>query len=347
VDPADALDSIAFHLERTRAETYRIRAYRRAATALRAAGPDTVRDLADRNRLQELPNVGKTTAGLAEETLRSSGPPQLLQDLRAAAEPVATGGEALVAALRGDCHLHSDWSDGHTAPIVMARAARDEVLGGRGHEWAVLTDHSPRLTVANGLSPERLREQLGLVERINSELAPFRLLTGIEVDINEDGSLDQEPDLLARLDLVVGSVHSLLRSDSKTMTRRMVTAISNPHMDVLGHCTGRLVEGGRGVRPPSTFDAEVVFEACRRFDVAVEINARPERRDPPRDLLRLAVEMGCLFALDTDAHWPGQLDWQPYGAARATECGVDPARVITTWSLSDLQTWTGQKAPRG
>ena len=169
----------------------------------------------------------------------------------------------------------------------MAEAAR-----AIGHDYVVLTDHSPRLTVANGLSAERLERQLDVVAELNAELAPFRILTGIEVDILEDGTLDQKPSLLARLDLVVASVHSKLRMPSKDMTPRMVAAIANPHTDVLGHCTGRLVTGGRGTRPESEFEADVVFAACAQFGVAVEINSRPERLDPPKRLLRLAVEAG-------------------------------------------------------
>jgi putative hydrolase len=203
----------------------------------------------------------------------------------------------------------------------------------------VLTDHSPRLTVANGLSPDRLRKQLDVVAGLNEKLAPFRILTGIEVDILEDGSLDQSDELLGRLDVVVASVHSKLRMDREDMTRRMVTAIANPHTDILGHCTGRLVTGGRGQRPESQFDAELVFEACRQFDVAVEINSRPERLDPPRRLLRQAVEAGCRFSIDTDAHAPGQLDWLPYGCERAEECGVTPDRVVNTRPADELLAW--------
>ena len=236
------------------------------------------------------------------------------------------------AALRGDCHTHSDWSDGGSPPGEMAEAAR-----ALGHEWIALTDHSPRLTVANGLSPERLEAQLGLVSRLNSELAPLRILTGIEVDILDDGSLDQREDLLARLDVVVASVHSKLRMPAAPMTERMVTAVSNPHVNVLGHCTGRLLSGrgGRG-RPESEFDPAAVFGACLEHGVAVEINCRPERRDPPGRLVRLAAEMGCLFSIDTDAHAPGQLDWLENGCERAERHGVTPDRVINTRTADEV-----------
>ncbi|NEA46478.1 PHP domain-containing protein, partial [Streptomyces sp. SID10815] len=255
-----------------------------------------------------------------------------------AGRPLARGGEALRALLRGDCHLHSDWSDGGSPIAAMGRAA-----AALGHEWAVLTDHSPRLTVARGLSPQRLREQLDVVAELNETWAPFRLLTGIECDILDDGSLDQEPELLERLDVVVVSVHSKLRMDARSMTRRMVAAVRDPHSDVLGHCTGRLVTG-RG-RPESEFDADAVLAACAETGTALEINSRPERLDPPRPLLRRAVEAGVLFAVDTDAHAPGQLDWQAYGCARAEECGVPAGRVVTTWSADELLTWTRERRP--
>jgi putative hydrolase len=181
-------------------------------------------------------------------------------------------------------------------------------------------------------------QQLDVVAALNQDMAPFRILTGIEVDILEDGTLDQTDDILSRLDVVVASVHSKLRMEKEQMTRRMIAAIANPHTDVLGHCTGRYVTG-RG-RPQSQFDAELVFHACERFEVAVEINSRPERLDPPNDLLTLAVEMGCRFAIDTDAHAPGQLEWQPYGAEKAAETGVTIDRVVNSWSGDALLDWT-------
>ena len=211
-----------------------------------------------------------------------------------------------------------------------------------GHEYCALTDHSPRLKVANGLSAERLRRQLDVVAELNERLAPFRILTGIEVDILDDGTLDQEAELLARLDVVVASVHSNLRADSATMTKRMVYAVANPNVDILGHCTGRLVAGNRGIRPESSFDAELVFEACRRYGTAVEINSRPERLDPPSRLLRLAVERGCYFSIDTDAHAPGQLDWQGYGCERAAANEVPADRIINSLPPDELLAFTAR-----
>jgi putative hydrolase len=252
---------------------------------------------------------------------------------------------ALLTALRGDCHTHSDWSDGGSPIEEMAFAAIE-----LGHEYMVLTDHSPRLTVARGLTADRLREQLDVVAAVNAKLVelpltkPFRLLTGIEVDILADGTLDQEDELLARLDVVVGSVHSGLRDESAVMTKRMVTALANPHLDILGHCTGRLITGGRGTRKESEFDPDAVFGAALEYDKAIEINSRPERLDPPKRLLRRALELGCRFSIDTDAHAPGQLDWLPNGCSRAVACGVPPERIVNTMPADDLVAWAASHA---
>ena len=235
--------------------------------------------------------------------------------------------------LRGDLHLHTKWSDGGAEIEMMVRTAIE-----LGHEYLAITDHSPHLSIARGLEPERLREQLDLIDRLNDEFAPFRILTGIETDILDDGSLDQDEDLLARLDVVVASVHSALRMESRAMTTRMVTAIANPHMDVLGHCTGRLIKG-RG-RPESEFDAELVFAACRELDKAVEVNCRPERLDPPRRMLALVDDMGVKIAIDTDAHARGQLAWHGYGCARVAETAITPDRIVNTWPVDDLLAWT-------
>ncbi|MEU8584458.1 PHP domain-containing protein [Streptomyces abikoensis] len=337
MEPVEALERVAFLLERSQAPTYRVKAFRTAAAVIRDLPDEELRRRAADGSLTALGGIGPSTAGVVTEALAGRAPGYLAKLEEAAGAPLVQGGLALREALRGDCHLHSDWSDGGSGIEEMARAAR-----AIGHEWAVLTDHSPRLTIARGLSPERLRRQLDVVAEVNAELGDgFRLLTGIECDILADGALDQEEELLERLDVVVASVHSKLRMDAPAMTRRLVAAVASPLVDVLGHCTGRL-NGGR-TRPESEFDADMVFAACARFGTAVEINSRPERLDPPRRLLRRALDAGVLFAIDSDAHAPGQLDWQIYGCARAEECGVPADRVVTTWPADRLLDWAGSK----
>jgi putative hydrolase len=335
--PLEALERIATLLERKRAGRYKEEAFRRAAEAIRDRPESELRELAAAGRLKDLKGVGDSTARVIEQALAGEVP-EYLARLEAEAAPDAGAGGEVRAALKGDLHLHSDWSDGGAAIDAMARKAIE-----LGHEYLALTDHSPKLTVAHGLEPERLRRQLDVVAELNEELAPFRILTGIEVDILEDGALDQEPELLAELDVVVASVHSKLRMQRAEMTQRMITALASPHVDILGHCTGRMVLG-RG-RPESEFDHELVFAAAAHLDKAVEINCRPERLDPPMRLLKLVVDMGCKVSIDSDAHAVGQLEWQPYGCARAADAGVPMERIVNTWAADDLLAWTASHAP--
>jgi putative hydrolase len=336
VRPADALDRIVYLLDRALAEGQKVRAFARARDVVEEVGDAEVERLHAAGKLTELAGIGSTTARVVAQAL-DGGVPDYLTHLEQETTIPLGEGAALRTALRGDCHTHSTWSDGGASIEKMARTAI-----ALGHDYMVLTDHSPRLTIAHGLNAERLRAQLDEVAALNEKLAPFRILTGIEVDILEDGALDQSEELLARLDVVVASVHSKLRMPRGEMTRRMVTAVASPHVDILGHCTGRKVVG-RG-RPPSVFDAEYVFAACAQFDTALEINCRPERQDPPDDLLDLAIEWGLRFAVDTDAHAPGQMEWQAYGCDKAARHGIEPERIVNTMAADDLVSWAASHA---
>ncbi len=335
VSPASALRRVAYLLERSRAGSYRVEAFRTAVTTISALAPDELERRVEEGTLTELPKIGASTAGVITAAVRGELPAYLADLEGRVGGPLTTGGEALYAALRGDCHLHSDWSDGGSPidEMVLTAAELD-------HDWMVLTDHSPRLKIANGLSPERLTRQLTVLDGMNAQVGGLiRVLKGIEVDILDDGSLDQTPDLLGRLDLVTASVHSKLAMPAGPMTLRMVAAVSNPRVNVFGHATGRLVEGSRGVRPPSEFDARAVFSACADHGTAVEINSRPERCDPPDELIDLALELGCLFAIDSDAHAPGQLDMKAYGCERAERLGIPAERIVTTWPVEEVLAW--------
>jgi putative hydrolase len=334
MSPQDALRRVCFLLERGRESSYRVDAFRKASEAITLISEEELHERVEAGTLKQIKGVGDSSAAIIMQAVRGVVPDYLasVEDKHGAA--LTTDGAELYAALRGDLHAHSNWSDGGSPIEEMVLAAVQ-----LGQQWMALTDHSPRLTIANGLSRERLADQLKRVEAINESLGDsFTLLKGIEVDIHLDGTLDQDDDMLEQLDVVTASIHSKLRQPSFEMTPRMVAAVRNPHTNVLAHCTGQLVTGGRGKRPPSQFDAEKVFRACLENDVAVEINSRPERLDPPRRLLSLALEMGCMFSIDTDAHAPGQLEWQVYGCARAEECQVPADRIINTQPADALLT---------
>jgi putative hydrolase len=327
--PVDALERVVHCLDRAHDTGFKTKAFVRALEVVRAIPPDELAARAAAGTLTDLDGIGDSTARLITETLR--GDTSYVDKIEAETRVKLTDdGARYLAALRGDCHMHSRWSDGGATIEAMARTAQ-----GLGHDYMVLTDHSPRLTVAHGLSRERLEQQLADVAVLNEKMAPFRILTGIEVDILEDGTLDHDDEVLSQLDVVVASVHSKLRMERQPMTERMVRAVASPHVDILGHCTGRMI----GKRDPSTFDADYVFAACSQFHTAVEINCRPERLDPPRPLLDLAIEYGCFFAIDSDAHATGQLEWQPHGCNRAAECDVPLDRVINTWAVDELLRW--------
>ncbi|MCU1394919.1 MAG: DNA-dependent polymerase beta chain [Ilumatobacteraceae bacterium] len=329
--PVEALERVVHCLDRAHETGFKTKAFSRALDVVKSTPEDEIVERAQHNTLKELDGIGDSSAKVILEALR--GDTAYLDKLDQQTQvKITPAGQRYRAALRGDCHLHSRWSDG--GATIEAMAATAQALG---HDYMVLTDHSARLTIAHGLDRERLIRQLGEVAAINDEMDDFRILTGMEVDILEDGALDLDDDLLAHLDVVVASVHSKLRMESAGMTARMLRAVESPHVDILGHCTGRMI----GKRPESTFDAEKVFAACAANGTAVELNCRPERLDPPEPLLAAAIAAGCYFSIDSDAHATGQLEWQPLGCDRAAAGGVDIDRVINTWSADDLLAWTG------
>ncbi len=315
-------------LDRDLAPIQKVRAFTKGRAILDKLEPGEVERRTRQGTLTNLEGIGQSIDAVVQGAY-GIGSTDYLDKLEASTTIPVGDGDELRAALRGDCHSHSTWSDGGGELRAMAEAART-----LGHDYLVATDHSARLTVAKGLSPERLREQMAEIEALNEELAPFRILTGMEVDILEDGSLDLPDDLLAVLDVVVASVHHKIHQPEKQMTLRLVKAVANPHVDILGHCTNRKVLNKP--RKPSTFDADYVFAACARFNTAVEINCRPERQDPPDELLELAIQWDCKLSIDSDAHAPGQLEWVNYGCERAAALEIDADRIINTRSADDL-----------
>ena len=333
--PVEALERAIYLLDRDLAPSNKVRAFKNAIDAVTDLGTDETEARARAGTITAISGIGKSTGTVITEAIHGIDDGYLATlDAQTQLQPGI--GADLRAQLRGDCHMHSTWSDGGAPLETMARTARK-----LGHEYVVATDHSARLTVAHGLSEERLLKQLDELDQLNNSLAPFRILSGMEVDIFEDGSLDLADHMLEQLDVVVASVHSKMRMPAPAMTTRMVTAVANPHVDILGHMTNRKLSGTG--REPSEFDAELVFAACKQFDTAVEINCRPERQDPPEELLELAVVWDCYIAIDTDAHAPGHLEWQSYGCDKAVRCGVDPKNIINTWTADELLSWTVEK----
>ena len=335
MDPVAALDRAIYYLDRENAPRSKVQAFQKARAAVVELGPEEVARRATEGSITDITGIGKSTGSVITDAISDVDDGYLAELDERTQIPVGAGAE-IRDLLRGECHMHSKWSDGGAPLSTMAQTAR-----ALGHDYTVATDHSARLTVAHGLSEQRLREQLIEIAALNEDLAPFRVLSGMEVDIFEDGSLDLADEMLTQLDVVVASVHSKMRLPADAMTRRLVTAVANPHVDILGHMTNRKVSGTG--RAPSEFDAELVFAACKKFDTAIEINCRPDRQDPPEELLELAVDWDVYIAIDTDAHAPGQLEWQAFGCDKAVRCGVDPDRIINTWTVEELLDWTQTK----
>jgi len=332
VTPVEALERVVHCLDRALESSFRVKAFIGALDAVRAMPDDELAKRIKGHTLTNVKGIGESSARVIEEAAAGGIPSYLVKLEAETAIPLSDAARPYRAALRGDCHLHSRWSDGGATIEAMARTAQE-----LGHEYMVLTDHSARLTVAHGLDRDRLLRQRDEVAEVNERIGNgFRILHGMEVDILLEGDLDLDDDLLGELDVVVASVHSKLKMPHPEMTKRMVRAVRSPHVDILGHCTGRLIDK----RAPSSFDAAQVFAECAAHGTAVEINSRPERLDPPPELVRMALDAGCWFSIDSDAHATGQLEWQPYGCERAAECEVPIERIVNTKDAAALLAWT-------
>jgi DNA polymerase (family 10) len=257
-----------------------------------------------------------------------------------------------MADLRGDLHSHSDWSDGHQPLEVMIEAVRR-----RGYAYQVLTDHSQSLAIARGLNPERVAEQAEVIAALNARFAAeeaagtappetppegFRLLHGCELEVRADGRLDFEDDLLARFDLVVASVHVGRRQPKAQLTQRTLTAIRSPHVDVIAHPSGRKI----GQRPDLDLDWDLVYAEAARTGTALEMNGSPPRLDLAVERARRAVGLGCLVAIDSDAHDLNELDYVRWGIGQARRAWVGPGQVVNTRTRAELLAWAKAKPGR-
>ncbi len=330
-EAAAHLSEIAYLL-RHQGDTHRARAFTRVGGLVPRERPDLVA-LRQTDRLATLEGVGSGIARtLAElvDTGRSTYLERLREELD---QPIAypAPGEPsplVLGGYRGDLHSHTDGSDGGASVLAMARAAH-----ARGSEYLATTHHSPRITVCNGLGPERLAAQRHLIDEANRELEGITILQGVEVDINEDGSLDEPDEALAALDIVIASPHVGLRMERSAMTDRMLRALENPHVDVIGHPTGRRP----GTRPGADYDHEAVFAAAAARGVLLELDCDPARMDLSPELAALAASLGCRFSLDSDAHAPDQFIYVDLGIWVTRRAGIGTDRVVNWLALDDLK----------
>lgn len=233
--------------------------------------------------------------------------------------------------IRSDLHMHTEWSDGKLTVRQMAEAAR-----AHGLSYIVISDHSQSLGVANGLSVERLRAQREEIRRVDAEMGPnFRVFQGVEMEIRTDGTLDYPDEVLADLDVVIASLHSGLRQPREQVTARLLNAIRNPHVDMIGHPRGQLIPN----REPADLDMDAVFAAAKETGTVLEINANPQRLDLDDAHAQRAVQLGVLLSIDTDAHSAGEFDVLRYGIMTARRGWVEAQNVINTWPIERFVNW--------
>jgi putative hydrolase len=327
IEAAQALSEIGYLLRQDPKEVFRAKAFSMAAWSLALERPD----LAALHKGGDLTTIEGVGAGIAKvlAELVESGQSRYLERLREEMKQPARPDESVIDFnhYQGDVHSHTNWSDGRATMLEMAEGAR-----ALGYRYLGVTDHSPRIKVVNGLGAERLVAQSHEMAGVQSQVPEVTLLQGIEVDILEDGSLDLPDAVLEILDVVVASPHVKLRQEPAAMTERMLRAVSHPHVDVIGHPTGRRP----GSREGASYDFEAVFKQAAKHGVALELDCDPARMDLSPEMARLALELGCNFALDADAHAPAEFAYVPMGLWMARRAGIPEDRILNFRPLDQL-----------
>jgi putative hydrolase len=324
---AQVLSEIGYLLRQNPEERFRAKAFSAAAWSLAIERPD-IEALHRSNELTKLEGVGPGIAKVLAEVVET-GRSRYLDRLREQMKQPARDDESILdfARYQGDIHSHTKWSDGKVTMLEMARGAE-----AMGYHYLGITDHSPRIKVVNGLDAERLLAQSREMADVQAQVPGVALLQGIEVDILEDGSLDLPDLVLELLDIVIASPHVKLRQEPAAMTERMLRAVSHPHVDVIGHPTGRRP----GSREGATYDFEAVFKEAARHHVALEIDCDPARMDLSPEMARLALEVGCNFSMDADAHAPAEFAYVPMGMWMARRAGIPQERILNFLPLDEL-----------
>jgi putative hydrolase len=324
---AQTLSEIGYLLRQNEAERFRAKAFAAAAWSIVISRPD-LESLHKANALTTIegvgPGIAKVLAGLIE-TNQSSYLERLRKEMGQPAREDET--QIDMSQYRGDVHSHTRWSDGKATMLEMAEGAQ-----AMGYRYLGITDHSPRITVVHGLGAERLLEQSREMADVQSKVQDVTLLQGIEVDILEDGALDLPNEVLELLDIVIASPHVKLRQEPSAMTERMLRAVANPHVDVIGHPTGRRP----GSRPGADYDFEAVFKEAAKRKIALEIDCDPARMDLSPEMARLALECGCSFMLDADAHAPVEFAYVPMAAWMARRAGIPQDRILNFLDVDEL-----------
>ena len=324
---AQALSEIGYLLRQQEKERFRAKAFSAASWSIAQQRPD-LGSLQRSDRLTSIEGVGEGIARVLEDLI-ATGQSRYLDRLREQMGQPQREDETPLdfTDYRGDIHSHTAWSDGRATMLEMAQGAQ-----ALGYSYLGITDHSPRITVVHGLDAERLVAQSREMTEVQSQVEGLALLQGIEVDILEDGSLDLPDAVLEILDIVIASPHVKLRQDPAAMTERMMRAVSHPHVDVIGHPTGRRP----GAREGATYDFELVFQEAAKNGVALEIDCDPARMDLSPEMARLARECGCNFVVDADAHAPAEFAYVPMALWMARRAGIPEDRILNFRPLDEL-----------